>query len=380
MSSHFAIDRIVGNSEWTSRLRRRIVQIANYHYSVLITGPSGTGKELVARAIHEHGPRREKPFVPVNCAAVSGSLFTSQLFGHTKGAFTGAQYAALGCFRAADGGSIFLDEISELDPDCQAKLLRVLQDRLVVPLGAHEGHPVDVRVIAASNRDLEDDVREGRFRLDLFYRLNILPVQTVRLAERIEDIPPLARHFLAKTAIESGLPLKRLSEETTTLLQSYRWPGNVRELQNHLERAVVFAEGETLHPQDFPQLLDAGPEMFLLGGTRYLQTGGHRSGGSIGGGSFPAGFGPGTATAPSPSFSAAATLPHQHAAPSDVESQWLSLAELEAQHIRATLEAAGYNQSAAARMLGIDRKLLARKIKKHRIGAPANPPGRPKGS
>jgi DNA-binding NtrC family response regulator len=233
------IDQIIGDSPWTQKVRKRISQVANYRYSVLISGPSGTGKELVARAVHTHGPRADKPFIPVNCAALPTGLFASQLFGHMKGAFTGAAFNAIGCFRAAEGGTIFLDEIGELDFELQAKLLRVIQERKVVPVGAHEGIPVDVRIVAATNRDLEAEVKAGRFRLDLFYRLNVVSIETASLASRPEDIEVLARHFLAKAAIENGDELKRLSPAAMSLLKAYDWPGNIRQLQNVLEGAIV---------------------------------------------------------------------------------------------------------------------------------------------
>ena len=357
MIQHFAIDQIVGSSEWTERVRKRILQIANYRYSVLVTGPSGTGKELIARAIHTHGDRVEKPFVPVNCAAIPSGLFSSQLFGHVKGAFTGADYEALGCFRAADGGTIFLDEIGELDLECQAKLLRVLQERIVVPVGSHDGTQVDVRVLAATNRNLAEEVRAGRFRLDLYYRLNVLSIETLGLKDRVDDIEKLATHFLAKTAIDSGLPLKQLSPASLALMQSYSWPGNVPELQNMIERAVVFSEDDVIRPEAFTQILEgSADELFGVSDEPIVAP----SEATIS--SAPQVHIPGPAEQ---------VNPHESVHEFDgVSSKWLSLSDVEEQHIRKTLDETFYNQSAAARMLGVDRKLLARKMKKYGIVTP----------
>lgn len=363
-----AVDQFIGESQWIGELRKRIGQIANYNYGVLVTGPSGTGKELVARAIHGSSARTEKPFIPVNCAAVPAGLFSSQLFGHEKGAFTGAQYASLGCFRAADQGTIFLDEIGELDLDCQAKLLRVLQEKKVTPVGGHNDIAVDVRTIAATNRDLAEEVRSGRFRLDLFYRLNVLSVETLGLAHRSEDIMPLANHFLAKTAIECGLPLKQLAPDTLELLQRYDWPGNVRELENFIERAVVMTDGEWIGPDAFPEILDK---------RSFRST-------PVPGGYIPPPSQPEESMelrvdppsvprshiAMPPTPSVAHELPTSAIAPVPADQHWPTMAEMERDHIERTLKQAYYNQSAAARLLDVDRKLLARKIKKYKIELP----------
>lgn len=355
--SQFAIDHLIGRSDWTVGTRKRVAQVANYRYSVLISGPSGTGKELVARAVHSHGERRDKPFVPVNCAAIPSGLFSSQLFGHTKGAFTGAHFASMGCFRAANGGTIFLDEIGELDLDSQAKLLRVLQERVVTPVGSTQGEKVDVRTVAATNRDLMEEVREGRFRLDLYYRLNVLAIETKGLVDRPDDIEPLAAHFLAKTAVECGMELKSISATALELLASYAWPGNVRELENFIDRAVVMTEGNEIGPEAFPDILDART-------TRSTNVAWAEEGLSS---SIPV-------PSPPPIPEARRFPTHEAGSPESTIAAggWLSLAEVEKQHISRTLHETFFNQSAAARLLQIDRKMLARKIKKFDIPIPGS--------
>lgn len=241
---------LVGISNWVRRVQSEIQTVAPYPFSVLIIGPSGTGKELIARAIHAKSLRADKPFIAVNCAAITGPLFESHMFGHLKGAFTGSDYAALGCFRAADEGTIFLDEIGELEPDLQAKLLRVLQEGTVTPVGSHEEVSVNVRIVAATNRDLIRDVAAGKFREDLYYRLAVVSLQTLPLCEHLEDLQLLADYLLSGQSVKFGLPFKPLSSEALAKLHAHNWPGNVRELQNVLERASMFAQEEVIQAKN----------------------------------------------------------------------------------------------------------------------------------
>ena len=257
-SGETAIQRIGGVSPWAEQVRRSIELVATRNSSVLVMGPSGTGKELIARAIHACSGRSSKPFIPVDCAVTTGTLFASHMFGHVKGSFTGATSSTLGCFRAADGGTIFLDEIGEMELELQAKLLRVLQQRTVVPVGSHQEISVDVRVLAATNRDLGREVAAGRFREDLFYRLNVVAIQTQPLRDRPEDIPVLAGRYLAELAARHGMPLCGLSPAAIGILLSYHWPGNVRELENVLERAVMFSSGDEIDPDSLTGLMGDG--------------------------------------------------------------------------------------------------------------------------
>lgn len=221
---------------------------------VLIEGESGVGKELVARAIHGSGPRRAKPFVAVNCGAIPDTLVESILFGHERGAFTGATEKHVGKFAEANGGTLFLDEVGELPPAAQVKLLRALQEGEIEPVGARRSLPVDVRVISATNRDLVADVKSGRFRQDLFYRLHVFPLSVPPLRERTEDIPDLVRHFLARFCAEEGKTIKTVSGDAMMLLKGLSWPGNVRQLENAVFRAVVLADGPEIGLNAFPQL------------------------------------------------------------------------------------------------------------------------------
>jgi transcriptional regulator with GAF, ATPase, and Fis domain len=237
---------IVGHSRVLADVIHRIELVSATRSTVLITGETGTGKELVARAVHNCSAQRDLPFIKVNCAAIPETLLESELFGHVKGAFTDATSTKKGKFSLANGGSIFLDEIGTLNTALQAKLLRVLQEHEIEPLGSERTEHVDVRVIAATNRDLRQLVGEGRFQDDLFYRLHVVPIAVPPLRARIDDIPLLVEHFADKHATRSGKPIDSLEDGVVPLLQEYRWPGNVRELENTIERAVVLTTGSTI--------------------------------------------------------------------------------------------------------------------------------------
>ncbi|MFW6158050.1 MAG: sigma-54-dependent transcriptional regulator [Planctomycetota bacterium] len=242
---------IVGSSKAMQEVFKRVAQVAQSDGTVLILGRTGTGKELIARAIHRHGPRRDGPFVAVNCAALPGELVESELFGCVRGAFTGANADRPGRFEAADGGTLLLDEVGELPPPSQTKLLRVLDSQVVERVGSVEPIPLDVRVIAATNRDLTDDVEGGTFRPDLYYRLSALQIELPPLADRKEDILSLARHFL-RASRPADAPVPVLAPEAAKALLAYSWPGNVRELKNAMEHAVTVAPSPTIRPGDLP--------------------------------------------------------------------------------------------------------------------------------
>jgi DNA-binding NtrC family response regulator len=302
-------DRLIGSSEAMRGVQKTIGMLADSDATVLITGETGTGKELVARAIHEHGHRRGGPFVAVNCAAIPTELLESELFGHVRGAFTGAASDRIGAFRQADRGTLFLDEIGDMDLAMQAKILRALQERVVTPVG---GKPVavDVRVIAATHQDLPQRVRRGTFREDLFYRLHVVPIHLPVLRERIADIVPLAEHFLGRSG--GG---KQLSADAAARLLRHSWPGNVRELQNAMERAAVLVRGAVIGAADLGFIAEA-------------QTAGY-----------------------------AVDWPDE-----DLPT---ALARLEEMLIRRALQRSGGNRAEAARMLNIHRQLLYSKMKRY---------------
>jgi DNA-binding NtrC family response regulator len=401
-----ALQRIAGISAWTQEVLRSIELVAVHQSSVLIIGPSGTGKELIARAIHACSRRATRPFIPVDCAVTTGTLFASHMFGHVKGSFTGATAATLGCFRAADTGTIFLDEIGEMELELQAKLLRVLQQRVVVPVGSHQEIPVDVRVLAATNRDLATEVEAGRFREDLFYRLNVVTIRTLGLRQRPEDIPVLAERYLAELAARHGMPMCALSPPAIELLQAYAWPGNVRELENVLERAVMFSSGDEIDPDALSGLM-GNRSPAVRSPHAHVPEAHLPEAGS------PAGI-PATASSPSAAMATAASqgivaptaLPGVYRVEPRIDSPpvvrptadvrvggpsglpaatlkptspqdapgdsaaaaadgWPTLADVERMHLERTLAATMQNKSLAAKLLGIDRSVLRRKLQRY---------------
>ena len=288
--------------------------------NILILGESGTGKELIAGALHDNSPRRGRQFLSINCAALTDTLLESQLFGHVRGAFTGAVIAQKGLLEEADGGTLFLDEIGDVSAAVQAKLLRVIQERNFIPVGATRSKNVDIRFVAATNKNLEKEVAAGRFREDLYYRLNVITINLPPLRERPEDIAPLARHFLEKYARRVGKDLRTISPEALALMAEYRWPGNVRELENVLERAAILARSDTITADIIPlrpvAQVDSTPSVRLV-----------------------------------------------------------SLETVEREHIREVLKRTGFHKSRSAEILGISRKTLDRKIAEFAISLPAGVSG-----
>jgi DNA-binding NtrC family response regulator len=263
LKARYGFESLIGQSHQMVEIYKLVARVANLDTTALIQGETGTGKELVARAIHYASARADRPFVVVDCAALPESLFESELFGHERGAFTGAQAARSGLLETSDGGTCFLDEIAELTAPLQAKLLRTLQERTIRRVGRNESIPVDIRVVAATNRDLRKLVAEGAFRDDLYYRLNVVTITVPPLRERPQDIPLLAQHFLDKFARGAGRSVKYLASEALVLLAGYDWPGNVRELEHVIERAVALSSSEILLPDDLPEHLRGRPEHAL---------------------------------------------------------------------------------------------------------------------
>ncbi len=310
---------LIGISQKMQRVYRLIEKVSQHKYPVLILGESGTGKELVARSIHFSGPRRNEPFVPVDCSSLVPTLIESELFGYVKGAFTGAMHSKTGLMESAGNGTLFLDEIGDLPVDLQAKLLRALQEREVKPVGSTDRVSITTRVIAATNRDLETAVRQGQFRQDLFFRLNVVQIKLPPLRERKSDIPILVNAFLEKFSDSTG-GVRAISEDAMARLLAYDWPGNVRELENAVERAVALGSGPLLHVGDLPSNLQYGT------GERMPQS-----------------------------------------------DELLPLEELERRAILRALHEAGGDKMAAARLLGIGKTTLYRKLKQYETESHSHP-------
>ncbi|HYC21856.1 MAG TPA: sigma-54 dependent transcriptional regulator [Candidatus Bathyarchaeia archaeon] len=339
---HQRYGALIGDSPAMQEVYRIIAAVSQNKSTVLITGASGTGKELVARTLHQRSPWSRGPFVAFNCAAVSETLLDSQLFGHRRGSFTGAIADQEGVFQAASGGTLFLDEVSEVPLALQAKFLRAIQEREVTPLGTTKPVKIDVRLVAATNKDLRQQVRKGEFREDLFYRLNVVNIDLPPLRARKQDIPLLVRHFVDEFARSYNVAAKELSPGALEALIAYDWPGNIRELQNAIERAFAVSAAPTLELEDVAPVLSEAAMS-----------------------SSPAGEG-GSAGAPQEPSGAAPSAP-----PADQDGglidHVISLDEAERRLIAAALKQAGGNKNEAARLLRIDRQRLYRKLEKYEI-------------
>jgi DNA-binding NtrC family response regulator len=250
ISRHHGFHQFIGESKEMQKVYHRIMHVSSTNSTVLITGESGTGKELAARAIHDNSPRKDQPFVAVDCSSLAETLLESELFGHVKGSFTGAVQTKTGLFKVADGGTLFLDEVSNISLSTQAKLLRAIQERKITPIGGTQLVPIDIHLVAATNKNLKTMAHEGTFREDLFFRLNIIPIMLPALRDRKQDIPTLIRHFLKKYTAEIGKEIRGVAPDVMSFLENYAYPGNVRELENMIERAVVLAEGDVIRNED----------------------------------------------------------------------------------------------------------------------------------
>lgn len=334
LSNEFSFDNFLGNNPTVKKMKEIARTVANSDATVLIRGESGTGKDLIAKAIHYHSNRAGKPFITINCAALPETLLESELFGHVKGAFTNAFKDKDGLFKVADKGTFFLDEIGNTSLAIQVKLLRVLEEKVITPVGSTKPISVDVRLIAATNADLETEVNANRFRADLFYRLNVLPIFIPPLRERSEDIELLTHHFIRVYSDKMRQEPKKLSDAALRVLLNYDWPGNVRELENSVERALLLCKNETLEPTDFPENMRGG------GG---------------------------------------ASISTHHAARQDIagaparSAESPTLESIEKAYIFWTLNQTGWKKTEAAKILGIDPSTLYRKLERYDIKQPDKP-------
>jgi len=342
-ANRLVFDDLIAKGPALRQVIRLGQRAAQSNIPILIEGESGVGKELIARAIQGSSERAGKPFVTVNCGAIPENLIESILFGHEKGSFTGASDKHLGKFQEADGGTLFLDEIGELRLDMQVKLLRALQEGEIDPIGAKRPAKVDVRIISATNRDLAELTREGNFREDLYYRLNVFPIFIPPLRERREDVPALTAHFIARFAAEEHKPVTGLTPDAMELLQSYAWPGNVRQLENTIFRAVVLCDSDSLDIGDFPQIANA---MGVAQEHRKL---------AVSGG--------GQATTQAAARSASHALPAYGLSTTDAAGHMRKLEEIEAETIRLAISRYDGRMTEVARRLGIGRSTLYRKLK-----------------
>jgi DNA-binding NtrC family response regulator len=321
IESQFGFDRLVGNSPAMLKLKELIAQVGPNDAPILIQGETGTGKELVARAIHHQSARSASNFVPVDCAAISETVIESELFGHVKGAFTGAHMSTSGLVRSADGGTLFLDEVGELSPAIQSKLLRTIQESEVRPVGSSKAYPVDIRILSATNRDLVEEVAANNFREDLYYRLNVVVIEVPPLRERREDIALLSKYFL-KRFTSDLTPAKEIAGETYFCLENYVWPGNIRELENVIRRATALGRSEMILPEDLPANI---------------------------------------------------YMPSDRGSPQvDIPSDG-SMASYEKSAILNALKKSGYNRRIAAKILGVGEATLYRKISKYGLTSRTSP-------
>lgn len=313
LNKHYGFENLIGKSPTMRAVFEKVRLVADTKSTVLITGESGTGKELIARALHHNSGRRNKPFIPVNVTAIPETLVESELFGHEKGAFTGATERRIGLFQAAQSGTLFIDEIGEMVPGAQSKLLRAIESRRVMPVGSTKEVEVDVRLVAATNRNLHEEVKQGAFREDLYYRLKVVEIHLPPLRERHEDIPLLTRFFLDEIARENRRPVRDIAPEALDLLLAYNWPGNVRELRNTLEGIIVLSTRERIDVADLPEQL------------------------------------------------------RQAASAQAVIRRGMTMAEIEKEAIRRALEQTGGRRTEAAKALGLSVRTLQRKIKEYQL-------------